>query len=455
MPDVTSDHRNGEDSTISLGSNAWRDYPTFSGNEKPSPPFTANPGPVSPPGRNYSTGTGFTCGPPGLTGGRKKREGRWRTLGIPFLAGIVGALLVLLLFPWAFGVNPYDIISGRLRKGSSGSEAVETRQTVKVVSPAGGAMTVAEIAKKIMPSIVHIDTKKVQSSIFGFELGVQEGTGSGVIYDSNGYILTNHHVVGDATEIKVTLASGEELDGRKIGSDRDNDVAVVKVDRSNLPALKIGDSDSLVVGELAVAVGSPFGFEQSVTSGIISALHRNVSVTVGTGETMVLTDLIQTDAAINPGNSGGALCDSNARLIGINTLIASQSGGSEGVGFAIPIKTAKRIADDIIAGRPVSHPYMGITGQSVSEEIARRYELPTTTGAYVTSVFSGGPADKAGIKQGDIIVGIDGRQIKSMDDLIAEIRKRNVGDSMVVEFYSGRERKSVRLKLEEKPRIID
>jgi len=359
------------------------------------------------------------------------------------------------LFPWAFGVNPADIITGRLRKASSGGSLVESEKTVKVVSPAGGQMTVAEIAKKITPSIVHIDTKKVQSSIFGFELGVQEGTGSGVIYDSNGYILTNHHVVGDATEIKVTLASGEELDGRKIGSDRDNDIAVVKVDRSNLPALDIGDSDSLIVGELAVAVGSPFGFEQSVTSGIISALHRNVSVTVDTGETIVLTDLIQTDAAINPGNSGGALCDSNAKLIGINTLIASQSGGSEGVGFAIPIKTAKRIADDIIAGRPISHPYIGITGQTVSEEIAKKYELPTTSGAYVTSVFPGGPADKAGIVQGDIIVGVDGKQIKSMDDLIAEIRKRNVGDSMLVEFYSGKNRKSARVKLEEKPRTLE
>ncbi len=455
MPEITSDNRNRHGDLINYGSNSGGVYPTFEANEKPSPPPGSQTNPLSLPSGSRYTGGGFAGGPPGLVGENNRRGGLWRSIGIPFVAGIVGALLVLMLFPWAFGVNPFDIISGRLSRGSSGSQRVETHQTVKVISPAGGAMSVAEIAKKITPSIVHIDTKRVQSSIFGFELGIQEGTGSGVIYDSNGYILTNHHVVGDATEIKVTLASGEELDGRKIGSDRDNDIAVVKVERSNLPALEIGDSDSLVVGELAVAVGSPFGFEQSVTSGIISALHRNVSVTVGTGDVIVLTDLIQTDAAINPGNSGGALCDSNAKLIGINTLIASQSGGSEGVGFAIPIKTAKRIADDIIAGRPVSHPYMGITGQSVSEEIAKRYELPTKSGAYVTSVFPGGPADKAGIKQGDIIVGIDGRQIKSMDDLIAEIRRRNVGDTMMVEFYSGRERKSVRIKLEEKPRTID
>ncbi len=455
MDDFTSGEKYDSQTPRAYGSGAGEFYPGSTGSVKPSPPGARGSSPVPPLSTGSYAGEGFTGGPSGFPGASGKRQGRWRSFAMSFVAGIVGALLVLLLFPWAFGVNPADIITGRLRKASSGGSLVESEKTVKVVSPAGGQMTVAEIAKKITPSIVHIDTKKVQSSIFGFELGVQEGTGSGVIYDSNGYILTNHHVVGDATEIKVTLASGEELDGRKIGSDRDNDIAVVKVDRSNLPALDIGDSDSLIVGELAVAVGSPFGFEQSVTSGIISALHRNVSVTVDTGETIVLTDLIQTDAAINPGNSGGALCDSNAKLIGINTLIASQSGGSEGVGFAIPIKTAKRIADDIIAGRPISHPYIGITGQTVSEEIAKKYELPTTSGAYVTSVFPGGPADKAGIVQGDIIVGVDGKQIKSMDDLIAEIRKRNVGDSMLVEFYSGKNRKSARVKLEEKPRTLE
>lgn len=366
------------------------------------------------------------------------------------VAGLIGAILVLLVMPWGFGVNPYDMIRGRLRNAASGEQGKRNVQ-LKVISPTTGALNVAIVAKKVIPSIVNID---VRTAPQGFQMGAQEGTGSGVIYKADGYILTNNHVVGDAQEIAVTLASGEKLTGKRVGTDPENDIAVVKIEKSGLPALSTGDSDNLVVGQVAVAVGSPFGFEQSVTSGIVSALHRTVPAESSSGGTVVLTDLIQTDAAINPGNSGGALCDSEARLIGLNTLIASSSGGSQGVGFAIPINTAVRVADDIIGGRPISHPYIGVSGQSVSENIATQYSLPVSSGAYVTNIVSGGPADKAGIKSGDIIVEIDGKPVKSMDDLVAEVRKGKVGDKVTVTYYDGTDKKTAQVTLEEKPKNL-
>jgi S1-C subfamily serine protease len=203
----------------------------------------------------------------------------------------------------------------------------------------------------VVPSIVNIDIRTAPQRTPFFTVEGEQGTGSGVIYTQDGYIITNNHLVADAQDITVTLASGDELKGRKVGTDPQNDIAVIKIDRTGLPAIGIGDSDNLTVGELAVAIGSPFGFEQTVTSGIISALHRSVS----TGSSQVeqnstLTNLIQTDAPINPGNSGGALCDGNAKLIGINALIATSSGGSEGIGFAVPVNTVRKVADEIIGG---------------------------------------------------------------------------------------------------------
>ena len=410
----------------------------------PPPPQYNQPGPVpqgGPPPR----------APVPPRGAKEKKRGGWgKILVTAVVAGLVGALLVLVVMPWGFGVNPYDLIRGKLKNAGTGEQNKKDVQ-VNVLSPSTGALNVATIARKIIPSIVNID---VRTAPQGFQTGGQEGTGSGVIYKEDGYILTNNHVVGDAQEISVTLASGEKLTGKQVGADPENDIAVVKVDKSGLPTLTPGDSDNLMVGEVAVAVGSPFGFEQSVTSGIISALHRNVPAQSSDGATVVLTDLIQTDAAINPGNSGGALCDSQARLIGINTLIASSSGGSQGVGFAIPINTAKRVADDIIAGRPISHPYIGVSGQSVSENIATEYDLPVSSGAYVTNTVSGGPADKAGIKSGDIITEIDGRPVKSMDDLVAEVRKGKVGDKVTVTYYSGTDKKTAQVTLEEKPKNL-
>ncbi|MBU1671047.1 MAG: trypsin-like peptidase domain-containing protein [Actinobacteria bacterium] len=377
----------------------------------------------------------------------RSRGGAWMMVLLALVAGIIGALIAMLVVPYAVGVNPVDLLRGKLRK----AEEKSSKTSTSVLSPTEGATGVAGIARKAIPSVVNVDIRTAPQANPFFPTQAQEGTGSGVIYSADGYIITNNHVVADAQEISVTLASGKELKGQKVGADPENDIAVVKIEESGLPVMTLGDSDNLVVGQLCVAVGSPLGFEKTVTSGIVSALHRSVPVTSSTGQTTVLTDLIQTDAAINPGNSGGGLCDSQARLIGINAVIATQSGGSEGIGFAIPINTAKQVADDLIAGRPVSHPYLGILGQTVSANVAQQYNLPVDEGAYVTNIVQGGPADKAGIKTGDIVVAIDGKPVKSMDDVIAEVRTNQVGDKVVLTYYSVNEKKTAEVTLEEKP----
>jgi S1-C subfamily serine protease len=404
-------------------------------------------------GRTPPPGT-IPPAPPAVQPGPPRR--RWGgTVLTAIVAGLVGALVVLLVLPAIFGVNPYDLVRGKVRKTVVDQETNQPKQVTNIVSPTQGATDVSGVAKKVTPSVVNIDVRTTPQTTNPFSLTPQEGTGSGVIYTSDGYIITNNHVVSGAQDITVTLASGTELKGKKVGADPDNDIAVVKVDQANLPAIDIGNSDNLVVGQLVVAVGSPLGFEQTVTAGIVSALHRVVGVTSSTGQsTNMLTDLIQTDATINPGNSGGALCDGSARLVGINALIASQSGGSEGIGFAIPIDTAKMVADDLIAGRPVSHPYVGILGQTVSQSIAQRYNLPVDAGAYVTRVVPGSPADKAGIKAGDIIVGIDGKPVKSMDDVLGGVRTHHVGEKVSITYYSGGSKKTVELTLAEKPSTV-
>jgi S1-C subfamily serine protease len=370
------------------------------------------------------------------------------------LAGVIGALLVLMAMPLAFGVNPYDLVRGRLGKAEKQEATSLSKQVSTAAGSTQGAGGVTTIAKKVTPSIVNIDVRIDSQETPFFSTGQQEGTGSGVIYTADGYIITNNHVVAGARDITVTLASGQELEARVVGTDTENDIAVIKIDKTGLPAITVGDSDNLEVGQLVVAVGSPLGFEQTVTAGIVSALHRNVTAGGQSGQASTLTDLIQTDAPINPGNSGGALCDSSASLVGINAIIASQSGGSEGIGFAIPIDTAGKVADDLIAGRSVSHPYIGVQGQTVSTEIASRYGLPVSEGAYISRVVSGSPANDAGIKDGDIVVAAEGRQVKSMDDLIGAIRRKNVGGRISLTFYQGGDKKAADVTVEEKPKNL-
>jgi putative serine protease PepD len=300
-----------------------------------------------------------------------------------------------------------------------------------IVNVEGGTSeAVAGVAKAVMPSIVRIDVS--ESGGFG------NGTGSGVIYSANGYILTNNHVVEGASDIQVTLASGKELAAELVGTAAPTaDIALIKVNATGLPAARFGSTHTLEVGDLAVAIGSPFGLQGTVTAGVISALHRNI--TLGPGERFA--DAIQTDAPINPGNSGGALATGNGEVVGINTAIVGGVGGNVGVGFAIPIEIAKRVADQIIRSGHATLPFLGISGQN----------LPDNRGALVQEVVTGGPAARAGIKPGDIIVELGGQKITSMDELIATLIQRQVGETVTVIYTRDGTRHSAKATLAARP----
>jgi len=270
--------------------------------------------------------------------------------------------------------------------------------------------------KKAMPSVVNISTSKElrlprNSPLYELRrfLGddPQKATslGSGVIVSGGGYILTNNHVVEAADEIEVSLSDGKRLLAKVVGSDPETDLAVLHVDATNLPATTFGSSDSLRVGDIVLAIGNPFGFGQTVTSGIVSALGRS-----GLGIN-VFENFIQTDAAINPGNSGGALVDASGNLVGINTAIFSRNGGSMGIGFATPVSTAKVVLEQIIKSGSVTRGWIGVELGPVTPGLAESFNLGTSEGAMIKGVLNGGPADKAGAKPGDVLVAIEGRPI--------------------------------------------
>jgi len=299
--------------------------------------------------------------------------------------------------------------------------ATENNSTGYQLSP------VVPIAKKVSPSIVAIEIKSSSTDFFGqrFE---RKGTGSGIIIDSQGHIVTNNHVVEGAQNLTVILKDGTELDAVLVGRDPTSDLAVIKVEKSGLPVAELGDSSKLEVGELAVAIGSPMSteFAGSVTAGIISGIDRKVALGDKT-----LT-LIQTDAAINPGNSGGALVNGEGKVIGINTVKFAQSA-VEGMGFAIPINEAKPIIDQLIKNKKIIRPYLGIQGITVTKEDAEKYDLPQ--GVYVHEVMPFSGAEQAGIKKGEVITKVGDKRIYKIEELVSIISKSKVGDVLKLEVY--------------------
>jgi S1-C subfamily serine protease len=280
---------------------------------------------------------------------------------------------------------------------------------------ASGGSIVATIAQRLTPSVVRIDVQ-----------GTSNGSGSGVVLDATGRILTNAHVVEGAQSISVLTPDGQRLTGTLVGLDAATDIAVISVDATDLPVPSYATSEP-DVGELAVAIGSPFGLDGSVTAGIISGLGRSLN-----SEVAPLLDLIQTDAAINPGNSGGALVNGAGEVIGINTAILSASGANDGVGFAVPVATALSVADDLIVHGEVRAGFLGIEGRSIDAEVARLYELATEFGAVVITVQPGSPAAIAGLQEGDVITAFDGEQIDTMLDLATIVRRRDPGETVTL-----------------------
>jgi len=273
----------------------------------------------------------------------------------------------------------------------------------------------------------------------------QSGLGSGVIVDSRGYILTNNHVVAGAEEIKVMLSDKRIFKGKVIGYDSKTDLAVVKIDADHLPVLALGDSDKLKVGERVIAVGNPFGLNQTVTSGIISAKGR---ADVGIAE---YEDFIQTDTPINPGNSGGALVNVRGELIGINTAILSSSGGSQGVGLAIPSNMARAVMAQLIKQGKVTRGWLGVSIQGLTPELVKQLKLKNDKGALISDVLDGGPAAKAGLKSGDTIVMFDGREVSDISTLKNLVASMAPGRQVVVQYIRGGLQGSTRITIQEYP----
>jgi Do/DeqQ family serine protease len=291
---------------------------------------------------------------------------------------------------------------------------------------APGSLSAA--AKKASPAVVSINTSKAaqrnprsDDPWFKFFFGDQGdgqpqiGLGSGVIVGTDGYILTNNHVVEGADEIDVTLNDSRHARGKVIGTDPDTDLAVLKIELDKLPVIVLGNSDALQVGDQVLAIGNPFGVGQTVTSGIVSALGRN-QLGINTFE-----NFIQTDAAINPGNSGGALIDVNGNLEGINTAIYSRSGGSMGIGFAIPVSTAKQILEDIVKNGKVSRGWIGVEPNDLSPELAETFGVKANAGVIITGVLQNGPAAKAGVRPGDVITGVGEKKIGNVQELLTAV----------------------------------
>ena len=303
---------------------------------------------------------------------------------------------------------------------------------------------VLDILEKISKSVVNISTIKLVHHIF-YQVVPVKGMGSGTIIDPNGHILTNNHVVGGAEKISVTLWNGEILKGKLVGSCTVHDIAVVKVDKEGLSAVELGDSDKLRVGQRVYAIGNPFGLAggPTITSGVISALNRTIE-----SETEMLENLVQTDAAINPGNSGGPLVDLEGKMVAINTAIIPFA---QGIGFAIPINSAKRCANEIVTNRISARPWLGIIGLSITEEIARYYDLPVEHGVLVTRVIDGSPADNAGIVAGNIILRIDSIEIHSIEELVGSLHKRKVGETIKIVAVSDGEEELFKVTLSKMP----
>ncbi|MCW8943917.1 MAG: Do family serine endopeptidase [Sedimenticola sp.] len=329
-----------------------------------------------------------------------------------------------------------------------------------------GPVSYASAVQQAAPAVVNIFTAKLTvqrgnslfddplfQRFFGDRFKVQPrkkrqtSLGSGVIFSDRGYILTNHHVVADADEIRIVLSTGRTLDATVVGVDPDTDLAVLKTDTKDLPTLTVGSSQAVQVGDVVLAIGNPFGVGQTVTMGIVSATGRD-QLGINTFE-----NFIQTDAAINPGNSGGALINARGELVGINTAIFSKSGGSHGIGFAIPVALAKGVMDQILKKGRVVRGWLGIAGQDITPELADSFQLKEQRGVLVSGVLEGGPADKAGIQPGDVIAKIDNRVLTSSHDVLNIIAVIAPGEKVAIQGWRDGEPFNIKVEVSERPRI--
>src|SRR4051794_10301213 len=381
-----------------------------------------------------------------------------------FVAGAVGGLVVAVVAAVLIATGAIDsgntttVIQRQapLASTSSSSDAAERTSS----------LSVGDIYKKAAPGVAFIQASIVQTTPGVFGLPDQqpgEATGSGFVLNSEGYIATNAHVVSGARDVQVSFGKSNPVPAKVVGKDLSTDLAVIKVDPSKvkLAPVPLGDSNSLRVGDPVVAIGNPFGYDDTVTTGIVSALGREIQAP----NNFSIDHTIQTDAAINPGNSGGPLLDQHGRVVGINAQIATggASKGSVGIGFAIPISLAKKVLPALIKNGKVPHAYIGVTTAPLSPTVVHDFNLPVSKGALVQAVEPGSPAQKAGlhagqtstgtglIAGGDVIVGVNGKTIDTPTDISNAIGSAKPGDRITVDFYRGRAKKTVSLTLTDRP----
>jgi serine protease Do len=376
----------------------------------------------------------------------------------------IGIGMFLLLLGGALG-----FMGARERTNASAATPETIQSSPAASSPVDGLSSAFErVAKLVEPGVVNISTEQVihsnglngfrqdqfedmfgGNSPFGFFFNQprdlkQKSLGSGLIVDPRGYILTNNHVVNNATKIKVKLQDGRSLDGKVVGTDEATDLAVIKVNASNLPTLKLANSDQVKVGEWVLAFGSPFGLEQTMTAGIISAKGR----AIGEGD---YNNFLQTDAAINPGNSGGPLVNLQGEVVGINTMILSQSGGFQGVGLAIPGAMADNVYKQLITSGKVTRGWLGVSIQEITPELAKSFNLDGAKGVLVADVKPGSPAAKAGLRSGDVIIEYNGKETKNPRDLSMAVADTKVGVPAKLTVLRGGKTMSMEIAVGEKP----
>jgi S1-C subfamily serine protease len=388
-----------------------------------------------------------------------------KTAATPFAAALVGGVVVAAAF-LAFGVGG----------GSTKTVVQQSSLSPRTSVSDGKALTARDIYKRDAPGVVNVKSEIVQrtQSPFGFPQDQQgEATGSGFVVDAQGYILTNAHVVDGASQVTVSFEDKKTENARIVGKDSSTDLALLKVDPSglNLKPLQLGDSGTAQVGDPTIAIGNPFALDRTLTTGVVSALQRQISAPNG----FTISNVIQTDAAINPGNSGGPLLDAAGRVIGINSQIATSDGSSDtggggnvGIGFAVPINTAKKVLPQLKQNGRVQRAYLGITGVTIDKSLDR-LNLAVTSGILVQSVSPGSPAAKAGIHGGnaqttlngssvqlggDVLTKIDGKPIGSMDDVISAIADKKPGDSVSVTYVRDKSSKTATITLTQRPSTV-
>ena len=387
-----------------------------------------------------------------------------RTFTSYVLVAVVSVLITGLVFLHFAGDSHTFAATGTITdEPASSAVDIQIAPSGQVAAQPSGYMlknSIADVAERVGKAVVNIDTKrtvKVSPLPFGdlfYEFfGIRQreiarevevpAIASGFIVRSDGYVLTNNHVVEGAKEIVVTLADGRKFNGKIMGRDSRNDLAIVKIEAKNLPAVQLGDSDAIRPGDFAIAIGNPYGLQHTVTAGIISGLARSLD-----GDPSEAGIYIQTDAAINRGNSGGPLIDIDGRVVGINTAIIAQA---QGLGFAVPVNVAKSVMDDLISGKKLTYPWIGVQLQDLTSELAEYFELREKYGAVVAYVYPDSPAEKAGLEGGDIIIRFGNTEIKNITMLQEEVRKRKAGDKVVIQVWRNKSYMLVTVTLGEMP----